>query len=96
MNSCPGVFCCCVKLDNSYQALKIAEIFCVNQQGALEKQLDRAGRVVPLDYFVLVSRANKHFEEVQNWLKKTIKQRKTSLINQKSLGCLFTIRAKTI
>ena len=40
VNSCPGGLCCCVKLDSRYQILKIAEIFCVNQQGVLEKQLD--------------------------------------------------------
>ena len=39
VNSCQGGFCCCVKLDSSYQLSKIAEIFWVNQQGALEKQL---------------------------------------------------------
>ena len=39
MNSCPRGFCCCVKPDSSYQVSKIAEIFWVNQQGALEKQL---------------------------------------------------------
>ena len=38
VNSCQGGFCCCVKLDSSYQLSKIAEIFWVNQQGALEKQ----------------------------------------------------------
>jgi len=38
--------------------------------------------------FVVVSRTNKQFEEVQNWLQTTLKQRKTW--NQKSLGCLFT------
>ena len=27
VNSCPGGFCCCVKLDSSYQVAKIAEIF---------------------------------------------------------------------
>ena len=43
----------------------------------------------------MVSWANKHFEEVQNWLQTTLKQRKTWW-NQKSLGCLFTIRAITI
>ena len=37
---CPGGFCCCVNLDSSYQVSKIAEIFRVNQQGALAKQLD--------------------------------------------------------
>ena len=37
VNSCPGDSCCCVKLDSIYQASKIAEIFWVNQQGALEK-----------------------------------------------------------
>ena len=46
VNSCPGGrggggFCCCVKLDSSYQVSKIAEVFKVNQQGALEKQLLR-------------------------------------------------------
>ena len=40
VNSCPRGFCCCAKLDSSYQVSKIAEIFWVNQQGALEKQLD--------------------------------------------------------
>ena len=40
VNSCPSGFCCCAKLDSSYQVSKIAEIFWVNQQGALEKQLD--------------------------------------------------------
>ena len=45
VNSCPGRgggggFSCCVKLDSSYQVSKIAEIVWVNQQGALEKQLD--------------------------------------------------------
>ena len=40
MNPCPRGFCCSVKLDSSYQVSKIAEIFWVNQQGALEKQLD--------------------------------------------------------
>ena len=40
VNSCPGGVCCCVKLDSSYQVAKIAEIFYLNQQGALEKQLD--------------------------------------------------------
>ena len=40
VNSCPRGFCCCVKLDSSYQVSRIAEIFWVNQQGALEKQLD--------------------------------------------------------
>ena len=40
VNSCPRGFCCCVKLDSSYQGSKIAEIFWVNQHGALEKQLD--------------------------------------------------------
>ena len=41
VNSCPGGFCCCVKLDSSYQIIaKIAEIFELNQQSALEKQLD--------------------------------------------------------
>ena len=40
VNSCQGGFCCCVKLDSSYQVSKIAEIVWVNQQGALEKQLD--------------------------------------------------------
>ena len=39
VNSCPRGFCCCVKLDSSYQLLKIAEILWVNQQGALEQQL---------------------------------------------------------
>ena len=39
VNSCPRGFCCCVKLDSSYQLSKIAEILWVNQQGALEKQL---------------------------------------------------------
>ena len=44
VNVCPGSFCCCFKLDNSYQnlILKNAEIFWVNQQGAIEKQLDRS------------------------------------------------------
>ena len=27
VNLCPGGFCCCVKLDSSYQVAKIAEIF---------------------------------------------------------------------
>ena len=27
VNSCPRGFCCCVKLDSSYQLSKIAEIF---------------------------------------------------------------------
>ena len=40
VNLCPRGSCCCVKLDSSYQVSKIAEIFWVNQQGALEKQLD--------------------------------------------------------
>ena len=40
VNSCPGGFCCCVKLDSSYQIAKIAEIIESNKQGALEKQLD--------------------------------------------------------
>ena len=40
VNSCPRGFCCCVKLNSSYQVSKIAEIFWVNRQGALEKQLD--------------------------------------------------------
>ena len=40
VNSCPRGFCCCVKFDSSYQVSKIAEIFSLNQQGALEKQLD--------------------------------------------------------
>ena len=40
VNSCPRSFCCCVKLDSSYQVSKIAEIFWVNQQGAIEKLLD--------------------------------------------------------
>ena len=41
VNSCPGGgFCCCVKLDSSYQVSDIAEILWVNQPGALEKQLD--------------------------------------------------------
>ena len=41
VNSCPGGgFCCCVKLDSSYQVSKIAEICKGNQQGALEKQID--------------------------------------------------------
>ena len=40
VNSCSRGFCCCVKLDSSYQVSKIAEIFWVNEQGALEKQLD--------------------------------------------------------
>ena len=40
VNSCPRGFWCCVKLDSCYQVSKIAEIFWVNQQGALEKQLD--------------------------------------------------------
>ena len=40
VNSCLRGFCCCVKLDSSYQVSKIAESFWVNQQGALEKQLD--------------------------------------------------------
>ena len=40
MNPCPRGFCCSVKLDSSYQVSNIAEIFWVNQQGALEKQLD--------------------------------------------------------
>ena len=39
VNSCPRGFCCSVKLDSSYQLSKIAEIFWVNQQGALDKQL---------------------------------------------------------
>ena len=39
--------------------------------------------------FVVVSRADTKFEEVQNWLQTTLKQRKTWW-NQKSLGCLFT------
>ena len=34
-----------VKLDSSYQIAKIAEIFYLNQQGALEKQLDPVPRV---------------------------------------------------
>ena len=37
VNSCPRGFSCCAKLDSSYQVSKIAEIFWVNQQGALEK-----------------------------------------------------------
>ena len=40
VNSCPRGFCCCVKLDSSYQVSKVDEILWVNQQGALEKQLD--------------------------------------------------------
>ena len=40
VNSCPRGFCCCVKLDSGYQVSKVAEIFSVNQRGALEKQLD--------------------------------------------------------
>ena len=36
----PRGLCCCVKLDSSYQVSNVAEIFSVNQQGALEKQLD--------------------------------------------------------
>ena len=40
VNSCRGGFCCFVKLDSSYQVSKISEIFWVNRQGALEKQLD--------------------------------------------------------
>ena len=40
VNSCPGDFCCSVKLDSSYQISKIAEIVWGNQQGALEKQED--------------------------------------------------------
>ena len=39
VNSCPRGFCCCVKLDSSYQLSKIPEILWVKQQGALEKQL---------------------------------------------------------
>ena len=35
-----GGFCYYAKLDSSYQVSKIAEIFSVNQQGALEKQQD--------------------------------------------------------
>ena len=35
-----GGFCCCVKLDSSYQVSNIAEICKGNQPGALEKQLD--------------------------------------------------------
>ena len=31
VNSCPRGFCCCVKLDSSYQLSKIAEILWVNQ-----------------------------------------------------------------
>ena len=30
VNSCPIGFCCCAKLDSSYQVSKIAEIFKVN------------------------------------------------------------------
>ena len=45
VNSCPGGFCCSVNLDSGYQISKIAEIFWVNQHGALEKQLDLAGRL---------------------------------------------------
>ena len=40
VNSCPGGFCCCGKLDSSYQVSKIAEIVWINQKGALENQLD--------------------------------------------------------
>ena len=40
LDPCPGGFCCYFKLDSSYQISKIAEIFWVNEQGALEKQLD--------------------------------------------------------
>ena len=40
VNSCLRGFCCCVKLDGSYQVSKIAEITWVNQKGTLEKQLD--------------------------------------------------------
>ena len=43
--------------------------------------------------FVEVFRANKYFEEVQNWLQTTLKEPKTWW-NQKSPGWLFTIRAK--
>ena len=35
VNSCPRGFCCCVKLDSSYQLSKIAEILWVNQQGEI-------------------------------------------------------------
>ena len=31
----PRGFCCCVKLDSSYQLSKIAEILWVNQQGEI-------------------------------------------------------------
>ena len=40
VNSCPRELCCCVELDGCHQLAKIAEILWVNQQGALEKQLD--------------------------------------------------------
>ena len=40
VNTCPRVFCCCVKLDSGYEVSKIAEISLENQQGALKKQLD--------------------------------------------------------
>ena len=43
--------------------------------------------------FVEVFRANKYFEEVQNWFQTTLKEPKTWW-NQKSPGWLFTIRAK--
>ena len=40
VHSCPRGFCCCNKLYSSYQVSNIAEIFLVNQEGALVKQLD--------------------------------------------------------
>ena len=40
MNSCPRDVWCCVELDISHEVWKIAEILLINQQGALEKQLD--------------------------------------------------------
>ena len=41
VNSCPGGRWGLLMLDSSYQVSKIAEVFEVNQQGALEKQLLR-------------------------------------------------------
>ena len=41
--------------------------------------------------FVVVSRANNHFEEVQNWLETTLKQRNTWW-NQKSIARLFVYK----
>ena len=67
VNSCPRGFCCCVKVDSSYQLSKIAEIVWVNQQGALQKQLDPG-----LQTGILATEVLLPWQISQFWLQKTL------------------------